>query len=302
MGFGVVFVVFEGERKRERERRERGKTRTKTNFFSFPCPRPPTHTPTHTHSNKKLIQDGYDDDDFDDVHFGEHVVPHALSAGFDVRAHHHGGFWADVLSLRDYVDVSLALASPSPPVALHGGGNAFVAPPAPPRGVAPPSRIGRASSLTRTLVGEGCVLRGCELTDCCVGNNSHVGSGSKLEKVVFVGNDFVGDPALARVRALARERAASGGGASSSSSSSSSSAPRPSSAASKVPFAVPGVGENCFLRNVVLDRNASVGDGCVLVNEKEVETADFDPELGFLVADGLIVVPRGSVVAPGTEF
>ena len=212
-----------------------------------------------------------------------------------MRAHHHGGFWADVLSLRDFVDVSLALASPNPPVALHGGGNAFVAPPAPPRGVAPPSRIGKACSLVRTLVGEGCVLRGCELTDCSVGNNSHVGEGSKLEKVVFVGNDFVGDPALAR------ERAASGGGASSSSSSSGS-----SSSSAKAPprpiFAIPGVGENCILKNVVLDRNASVSDGCVLINEKGIQTREFDPEMGFLVADGLIVVPRGAIVPPGTKF
>ena len=180
-------------------------------------------------------------------------------------------------------------------MALHGGGGAFVAPPAPPRGVAPPSRVGRACSLTRTLVGEGCVLRGCELVDCCVGNNSHVGAGSRLEKVVFVGNDFVGDPALAR------ERAASGGsnGAATSSSSSHSSS---SSGKRGAPFAVPGVGENCVLKNVVLDRNASVGDGCVLVNEAGVQERDFDPALGFLVADGLIVVPRGSVVAPGTKF
>lgn len=204
-----------------------------------------------------------------------------------------------MLSLRDFVDVSLALASPSPPVALHGGGGAFVAPPAPPRGVAPPSRVGKACSLTRTLVGEGCVLRGCELVDCSVGNNSHVGAGSRLEKVVFVGNDFVGDPALAR------ERAASGSGSSASSSSSSSSASSSGSSSSgnsKAPFAVPGVGGNCVLKNVVLDRNASVGDGCVLVNESGVEARDFDPELGFLVADGLIVVPRGLIVPPGTKF
>jgi len=256
-------------------------------------------------SNKKKLslplfpQDGYDDDDFDDVHFGEHVVPHALSAGFDVRAHHHGGFWADVLSLRDFVDVSLALASPSPPVALHGGGNAFVAPPAPPRGVAPPSRVGRACSLTRTLVGEGCVLRGCELVDCCVGNNSHVGAGSRLDKVVFVGNDFVGDPALARER---EERAAGGAGAGPSGSGSGSASGPSRKAKAATPFAVPGVGENCVLKNVVLDRNASVGDDCVLTNEARVRTREFDPALGFLVADGLIVVPRGSVVAPGTKF
>lgn len=286
-----------GRRKEERKKRKQRDKRGGGDSFVQAKSNSPLK------KNTQPTQDGYDDDDFDDVHFGEHVVPHALSAGFDVRAHHHGGFWADVLSLRDYVDVSLALASPSPPVALHGGGNAFVAPPAPPRGVAPPSRIGKASSLTRTLVGEGCVLRGCELVDCCVGNNSHVGSGSKLEKVVFVGSDFVGDPALARKRALSRERAASGEGASSSSSSSSpDSSSRPASSKSKVPFAVPGVGENCVLKNVVLDRNASVGDGCVLVNENGIDSAEFDPELGFLVADGLIVIPRGSIVPPGTNF
>jgi glucose-1-phosphate adenylyltransferase len=57
------------------------------------------------------------------------------------------------------------------------------------------------------------------------------------------------------------------------------------------------VGHNCHIRNAILDTNVRIGDGSRLVNEAGVEQADGD---GWHIRDGIIVVPKGAVVPPGT--
>lgn len=62
--------------------------------------------------------------------------------------------------------------------------------------------------------------------------------------------------------------------------------------------AVPmGIGRDCRLRRAIVDLNARVGDGSVLVNEKGVQEADGP---SWCIRGGVIVVPRGATVPPGT--
>jgi glucose-1-phosphate adenylyltransferase len=58
-----------------------------------------------------------------------------------------------------------------------------------------------------------------------------------------------------------------------------------------------GIGRNVTLHRVVIDKNARVGDGARLVNEQNVEQADGD---GYYIRGGIIVVPKGGVIRPGT--
>ena len=52
-----------------------------------------------------------------------------------------------------------------------------------------------------------------------------------------------------------------------------------------------------MLRRAIVDKNARIGDGARLVNERGVEQADGD---GYFIRSGIIVVPKGGVIAPGT--
>ena len=58
-----------------------------------------------------------------------------------------------------------------------------------------------------------------------------------------------------------------------------------------------GIGRDVVLDRVIVDKNARIGDGVRLVNERGVEHADGD---GFYIRGGIIVVPKGSIIAPGT--
>ena len=58
-----------------------------------------------------------------------------------------------------------------------------------------------------------------------------------------------------------------------------------------------GIGRNVVLDRVIIDKNASIGDGARLVNTAGVEHADGD---SFYIRSGIIVVPKGARVRPQT--
>jgi glucose-1-phosphate adenylyltransferase len=58
-----------------------------------------------------------------------------------------------------------------------------------------------------------------------------------------------------------------------------------------------GVGRNVVLDGVIVDKNARIGDGARLVNERGVTEADGP---GWAIRDGVIVVYKDAVIPPGT--
>ena len=60
-----------------------------------------------------------------------------------------------------------------------------------------------------------------------------------------------------------------------------------------------GIGRDVVLERVIVDKNARIADGVRLVNEQNVEEADGP---GYYIRGGIIIVPKGAVVAAGTTI
>ena len=60
-----------------------------------------------------------------------------------------------------------------------------------------------------------------------------------------------------------------------------------------------GIGRDVVLDRVIMDKNATIGDGARLVNESGVQHADGD---GYFIRGGIIIVPKGGRVAAGTNI
>ena len=112
-----------------------------------------------------------------------------------------------------------------------------------------------------SVVSEGCYLAGCDIHDSVVGVRAAVREGTSVRRSVLLGADFYeyGAP----------------------------------------PDDLPalGIGKNVVLERVIIDKNARIGDGARLTNERCIEQADGD---GYYIRSGIIVVPKGGVVKPGT--
>jgi glucose-1-phosphate adenylyltransferase len=112
-----------------------------------------------------------------------------------------------------------------------------------------------------SIVSEGCYLAGCDIQDSVVGVRAAAREGSTIRRSVLMGADFYEYGAP--------------------------------------PEGVPalGVGKDVTLERVIIDKNARIGDGSRLVNENGVEHADGN---GYFIRGGIIVVPKGGIVPPGT--
>jgi glucose-1-phosphate adenylyltransferase len=60
-----------------------------------------------------------------------------------------------------------------------------------------------------------------------------------------------------------------------------------------------GIGRNVVLDRVIMDKNSSIGDDARLVNEAGVQHADGN---GYFIRGGVIIVPKGGRVPPGTRI
>jgi glucose-1-phosphate adenylyltransferase len=125
----------------------------------------------------------------------------------------------------------------------------------------PPSKI-TACDLDRALLTEGCIISASSIRSSIVGVRARVGEGTTLENTIVMGADYYDPPELP-------------------------------------PGILPlGIGRNCVIRNAIVDKNARIGDGCVI-------TPDGKPDGHhplYTVADGIIVIPKNTSIPPGTHL
>jgi glucose-1-phosphate adenylyltransferase len=57
-----------------------------------------------------------------------------------------------------------------------------------------------------------------------------------------------------------------------------------------------GIGKDVVIDRAIVDKNARIGDGVQLVNQARAEHADAP---GYYIRNGIIIVPKGAMLANG---
>jgi glucose-1-phosphate adenylyltransferase len=114
--------------------------------------------------------------------------------------------------------------------------------------------------LRSTIVDDGAFLERCDVNESVVGIRTVVRAGAQITRSVLLGADYYDDDDTGGRPAL-------------------------------------GIGRDVVLNRVIIDKNARIGDGARLTNDADIESADGD---GYYIRGGIIVVPKGGVIAPGT--
>lgn len=122
----------------------------------------------------------------------------------------------------------------------------------------------RDSIMENVLLAEGCCIEKAEIRHSVIGLRSQIAEGVCITNSILMGNDFY-------------ERAAE--------------------AASK-PVPV-GIGAGTQIDGAIIDKNARVGEGVVI--QPFPRGTDIDEEL-FVVRDGIVVIPKDSILLPGTRI
>ena len=57
-----------------------------------------------------------------------------------------------------------------------------------------------------------------------------------------------------------------------------------------------GIGERCFIKNAILDKNCRIGDDVRINGGKHLEDKDTDM---YTIKDGIVVVKKGATIPKG---
>jgi glucose-1-phosphate adenylyltransferase len=107
------------------------------------------------------------------------------------------------------------------------------------------------SDINASIICEGSMIENAKISDSVIGVRSIIRNGSHLSRVIFMGAD--------------------------------------SYEAKNRPVPHLGVGANCHIRNAIIDKDVSIGDGAVLINKDSIDSGERD---GIVIRDGIIIVPK----------
>jgi glucose-1-phosphate adenylyltransferase len=126
-----------------------------------------------------------------------------------------------------------------------------------------PASVVRSAQIDHTMISDGCIIDQSVIENCIIGVRSIIQPGSTLKNVILMGLDnYEADLAEAKTG---------------------------------VPLM--GIGRDCHIENAIIDKNARIGDNVVISPKGKAPDTDGQ---GYYVRDGIVVIPKNSVIPPGT--
>jgi glucose-1-phosphate adenylyltransferase len=209
--------------------------------------------------NKKLLFDLLGEEKKDATDFGKEIIPDAISK-YKVISYQYGGYWTDIGNIYSFFEANLALTLDIPPFNLFDS-NQMVYTRA---RMLPPAKIS-GTTITQTLVSEGCIIHAKSMHNCVIGIRSRVGAGSILDSCYIMGSDF-----YESIEEIAQNYGAG------------------------IPKV--GIGDNCELKNVIADKDCRIGNNVKIVGGNHL--TDGDHAL-LTIKEGIVVIKKGAVVPDG---
>lgn len=195
--------------------------------------------------------------------FGKEIIPDCIGK-LKVRAHIYQGYWEDIGTIRNYYEANLNLGTPVPRFNLYIPKQKIYTH----RRDLPAPKIG-GYEIRDTLIGDGSIIMNSRLVHSIIGVRSVTYPNVTLDGVYILGADFYEtiEDKLENHN-LGRPHL--------------------------------GIGEDTHIRGAIIDKNVRIGQGCRIgLDDSRRQDGDYGTHM---VVDGIIVIPKNTVIPPGTVF
>ncbi|MEM9538635.1 MAG: glucose-1-phosphate adenylyltransferase [Cyanobacteria bacterium P01_E01_bin.42] len=195
--------------------------------------------------------------------FGKEIIPGAAK-DYNIQAYLFDDYWEDIGTIEAFFEANLALTmQPKPAFSFYDE----KAPIYTRSRYLPPTKLLNCK-VSESIIGEGCILKNCEIGHSVLGIRSRVESGCKIEDTLVMGADYY-EPFAERQSGLET---------------------------GKIPI---GIGEGSTIRRAIVDKNARIGKKVLILNKDRIEEADRESE-GFYIKSGVVVVLKNAVIPDDT--
>jgi glucose-1-phosphate adenylyltransferase len=198
------------------------------------------------------------DNDFTD--FGKHIIPGAIG-NQRVFSYVFQGYWEDIGTIRSFFEANIDVSSNLPRFNFFDMSRPIFTRPR----FLPATKI-NGGQIDHAVISDGCILNRAHITSCIVGIRSLIGEASQLKRVILLGGDYYESlDSIQRNEAAGRPRI--------------------------------GVGSRTRIENAIIDKNARIGDNCVITPDGKPENVDHPL---YFIRDGIVIIPKNGVLPHGT--
>jgi len=205
--------------------------------------------------NKKILNQLFSEN-IESNDFGKEIIPYAVKEEkYSVASYPYDGYWADIGTIASFLDSNLKLTGFLPEFHLYDNFKKIYSRA---RMLAPTKFFG--TKVTHGLISDGCIIHAEEISRAVVGIRSRIGQGTVIRDSIIMGNDYY--QTVNDIQQLPDNE-------------------------------LLGIGNNCFIQNTIIDKNARVGHNVRIVGKEGLEDAETDT---YCIRDGIIILKKGAVI------
>lgn len=195
----------------------------------------------------------------DATDFGKEIIPQSIQK-YKVASYQYSGYWTDIGNIYSFFEANLDLTKDIPDFNMFDNERTIYTR----SRMLPPAKIS-GTTLEKTLVAEGSIINASRVEHSVIGIRSRIGHGSTIVSTYIMGSDYYETlPEIASVQEKG------------------------------IPLL--GVGERCYIKNAILDKNVRIGNDVRINGGNHLENTD---HALYTVKDGIVVVKKGAIIPNG---
>ncbi len=209
--------------------------------------------------NRQLLTDLLQNEYVEATDFGKEIIPQSISK-YKVISYQYDGYWTDIGNIYSFFEANLGLTNDVPEFNLFDNNNAIYTR----ARMLPPAKIS-GTTLERTIIAEGCIINASRVENSVIGIRTRIGNGTTIVSSYLMGIDF-----YETIEEIEHARAHG--------------------------LPTVGIGNRCYIRNAIVDKNCRIGDDVRINGGHHLENTDHSL---YTVKDGIVVVKKGAVLPSG---
>lgn len=209
--------------------------------------------------NRQLLFDILQDEFRHATDFGKEIIPQSISK-YKVASYQYEGYWEDIGNIPAFFHANLALTKDIPEFNLFDNTKTIYTRPR----MLPPAKIS-GTRLDHALIADGCIINASNIENSVIGIRARIGHETSVHSAYLMGSDYyetINDILEIQEQGIPQL----------------------------------GVGNRCFLQNVIVDKNARIGDDVRVIGGSHLP--DEDTSL-YTIKEGIIVIKKGAILPNG---
>ena len=191
------------------------------------------------------------------IDFGKEIIPQSIEK-HKTLSYQYEGYWTDIGNIDSFFEANIGFTANIPKFDLYDKTKRIHTH----ARMLPSTKIA-GTTLNKAVIADGCIISAAKIEESVIGIRSRIGTESTVIKTYMMGSDYY--ETLAEIEEKQIET-------------------------------LMGIGERCYIKNAILDKNCRIGDDVTINGGEHLENTETDT---YAVRDGIVVIKSGAIIPKG---